>query len=442
MTPRSDSMSYIRSSRTIPRDRRIALLLGCAFAAGALGLSVGPAMAGCNSGNAGNTDLLSSANCQATASGAVTATAVGGQAHAADTASSAFGFNAWARGEFATAVGTRSGPRLAVAGATNVGVYSGYDGAGVYSTAMGAGFASGAPSALGNYSIAIGGGDGVGGDGAHAKDAYGVAIGTGTIAIGPRSVALGAFAGDNAGAANAYNSAFGGAAGRYVTGAGNTAAGLSAGHTVKGNVNTALGNSAGQGVTGNNNTAGGVISGSTVKGSYNAAFGHAAGANVTGASNIAIGQNAGKNIIANTTIAIGRDTRATAGSGIAIGTSAVATHARSVALGSSSVTNAADTISVGAPGKLRRIVNVGPAVNPTDAVNLTQVKALVAVAPVSASVARPSTGAADTANTKHLIDAIRRELTDLRGLVKQQQQEIAELKSRTAAAARIVADEN
>jgi hypothetical protein len=49
------------------RKHFVALLVGCAIAGPTF--SASPARAGCNSGNNANTDLLSSANCQAGATG-------------------------------------------------------------------------------------------------------------------------------------------------------------------------------------------------------------------------------------------------------------------------------------------------------------------------------------------------------------------------------------
>jgi autotransporter adhesin len=47
-----------------------------------------------------------------------------------------------------------------------------------------------------------------------------------------------------------------------------------------------------------------------------------------------------------------------------------------VALGSGSVANQANTVSVGASGSERRITNVAPGVDPTDAVNVSQFSGL------------------------------------------------------------------
>jgi autotransporter adhesin len=127
---------------------------------------VGPALAGCNSGNLANTDLLTSSKCQGIGSG-VGATAVGP--------------DAFAIGKNSTALGGGSGPASAVAGATAIGYSAGAAGAGVYSTAIGAGalptegFSS--PQALGNYSIAIGGSDDSNNVGALANGLRSIAIG-------------------------------------------------------------------------------------------------------------------------------------------------------------------------------------------------------------------------------------------------------------------------
>jgi autotransporter adhesin len=282
----------------------------------------------------------------------------------------------------------------------------------------------------GLYSIAIGAGNDGDGPGARANDTFGVAIGTGAFAVGVRSTSVGAFAGFGSTAAgNHRNSFFGEEAGQNVTGGGNTAAGLAAGHTVTGNVNSAFGNSAGQAVTGNNNLAAGALSGTTVKGSYNVAYGDNAGRNVTGNNNVAIGRNSGRTIAVSNTTAIGTNARATAQQAIAIGYQSIA--------------NVANTVSIGSAGGERRIMNVAAAVKNTDAVNLKQVKQLIAAASASpAAVAAPvapeppavSVVAVGPDNARHSGDDIRRELAELRALVRQQQQRIAQLESRVASA--------
>ena len=62
---------------------------------------------------------------------------------------------------------------------------------------------------------------------------------------------------------------------------------------------------------------------------------------------------------------------------VALGYGAQANAPNSVALGSGSIASAPNTVSVGSPGSERRITNVAPGVNPTDAVNLGQLNSAV-----------------------------------------------------------------
>ncbi|OJB64783.1 hypothetical protein BGV60_02610 [Burkholderia ubonensis] len=63
---------------------------------------------------------------------------------------------------------------------------------------------------------------------------------------------------------------------------------------------------------------------------------------------------------------------------VALGKNATAAGDNSVAIGAGSVATAPNTVSFGAPGSERRLTNVAPAVNGTDAVNLNQVNGAVA----------------------------------------------------------------
>lgn len=72
----------------------------------------------------------------------------------------------------------------------------------------------------------------------------------------------------------------------------------------------------------------------------------------------------------------GAVTTSTAANSLAMGTSATASAANSVALGSNSVASEANTVSVGSMGNERRITNVAPGVNGTDAVNVDQLNNL------------------------------------------------------------------
>jgi hypothetical protein len=106
------------------RMHRIAFLMNCAFAAGALVLPAAPAMATCNSGPVGKPRTLMEDICQADASGQG-ATAVGGFAIATGGATTAIGSFSKAQGENATAVGYAAGSTEIVPGATSIGAFTG-----------------------------------------------------------------------------------------------------------------------------------------------------------------------------------------------------------------------------------------------------------------------------------------------------------------------------
>jgi autotransporter adhesin len=348
----------------------------------------------------------------ATGAGAIS---IGGSTQAAGFESVSIGIISIANSAYSLAMGLFAG---AGGGTTSpafisIGTYSSGRGAGPYSVALGGSDVdqfNTKTSAVGGYSIAIGGGNGAI-PGALANADLGVAVGSGSVAGGIRSVSIGTVAGDNPGPSNHRNTALGTEAGRSVNGAGNTGAGLAAGHTVVGDLNSALGNSSGQFVTGFSNTGAGVLSGTTVSGSGNSAFGNSSGMKLTGHQNVAVGAHAGKNVTASNTVAVGTLSSATvdygaaigsesvvsAGAAVALGRAARATRARAVAIGAGSLANVADTVSVGRAGSERRIMNVAPAVNPTDAVNLAQVQSLLSAAVVVGSVARPSALSPSTA---------------------------------------------
>jgi hypothetical protein len=88
------------------------------------------------------------------------------------------------------------------------------------------------------------------------------------------------------------------------------------------------------------------------------------------AGSVAIGYNA--RATGDPTVAIGNNALASGNDSVAMGTGAQATANNSVALGANSVADQASTVSVGAPGSERRITNVAAGVNPTDAVNVSQ----------------------------------------------------------------------
>jgi autotransporter adhesin len=65
---------------------------------------------------------------------------------------------------------------------------------------------------------------------------------------------------------------------------------------------------------------------------------------------------------------------------VAIGAGAQATGDRSVAIGQGSVASDPNTASFGTPGQERRLTNVAPGVNATDAVNMSQLKDVTRIA--------------------------------------------------------------
>jgi trimeric autotransporter adhesin len=76
-----------------------------------------------------------------------------------------------------------------------------------------------------------------------------------------------------------------------------------------------------------------------------------------------------------TSTAVGTGSVASGSASTAVGSGAHASANNSVALGANSVANEANTVSVGAAGSERRVTNVAPAINGTDAVNLNQLNA-------------------------------------------------------------------
>jgi hypothetical protein len=174
--------------------------------------------------NSGGTDSRLACGVDATATGA-NSTAVGWAARAEALNTAAFGAGALALGANATAIGRSSGPTTAVVGATTIGASAGRLGAGVYSTAIGSGGTfQHAPIAAGDYSLAIGGGNGIGGDTrAQALSDRAIAIGTtATVSGGSNNgVVLGAFStvtGTNSVAVGPSNTVTGNNSGAFGTG--------------------------------------------------------------------------------------------------------------------------------------------------------------------------------------------------------------------------------
>ncbi len=98
------------------------------------------------------------------------------------------------------------------------------------------------------------------------------------------------------------------------------------------------------------------------------------GSKATANQATALGQ--GSVATAENATAVGQGSKATAESATALGQGAQATAKNSVALGAGSIANEENTVSVGSSGKERRITNVAAGVNPTDAVNVSQLRAV------------------------------------------------------------------
>src|SRR5262249_4868050 len=136
-----------RSFKAQARTKARACSVGWAhvgIAAAALVISAASsAWAGCNSGSTANTDALTSANCQADASGS---------------GSLAVGSGAYAKGNNATSLGGGAGSTNVVVGATSIGFLA--EARGGYSSALGYGaIAEGTASvAIGDSSRATGSG--------------------------------------------------------------------------------------------------------------------------------------------------------------------------------------------------------------------------------------------------------------------------------------------
>jgi hypothetical protein len=239
-----------------------------------------------------------------------------------------------------TAIAIGNNAIAAKAGSTALGLKA--EAFGVNSTAVGAN-----AEAIGASSVAVGDGALASRDGAVAvglnsasTGVNAIAIGTGSTATG--SVALGAFA----------SAANGGAAlgdGAIATG--------SAYSTAVGPVAFSIGK---QSVA--------VGYASLASGDYGAAIG--AGSTANGAMSVAIGDGATSS--QTESIAVGHAASAAGLRAAAFGPNASATAVDSVALGSGSVADDPGTVSVGRSGAERRIVNLAPGVNATDAVNVWQ----------------------------------------------------------------------
>jgi hypothetical protein len=189
-------------NRRLPHRRRSVIAQGVVVAS--LIVSAAPAMAGCNSGSDPITDLLTSANCQASASRAgatgigfvanataVNSTAVGYNSTAYADSSVALGANATASGVASIGIGTDAGLN---AGSLNnsqnsaIGLEAGRFVTGSYNVAFGS---SSGDNVVGHSNVAIGleAGDAISSSDTVAVGTKSRATASGAIAIGSKAVA-------------------------------------------------------------------------------------------------------------------------------------------------------------------------------------------------------------------------------------------------------------
>jgi len=387
---------------------------------------------GQDAGAFGNGAFSTSVGGLATGSG-FQSTSVGHVSTASGANSSAFGQQAHATGDSSTALG-----QLAVAsGASSSALGEAANAAGVSSTALGQAATASADSstalgqsslanatsamalghnsqataleatAVGESAIASGAHSFAGADDAVASGANSFAGGTNSAASGASSVALGDTAqatqagavaiGHGAVASGDPSTAVGTAA--MATGTNSTALGFGA--TAANNNASAIGNGATTtrdnqivlGTTTNTYTTPGITSAASLAaqtvGPIDLVTSDQAGnlavapftaltpcsePGVAGALQCGTGAVAG----GTQSTALGQSSTASGTGSTAIGFGASATAPNSVALGAGSVASDPNTVSVGSPGNERRITNVAAGINPTDAVNVSQLNSLSA----------------------------------------------------------------
>ncbi|MHC9086913.1 YadA-like family protein [Luteimonas sp. RIT-PG2_3] len=334
------------------------------------------------------------------------AIAIGARALGSGTSAVAVGPDAQATTSSAVAVGDDA----RATGLTATAIGFGTRAAGEYSVALGSG-----AQALGNLSYALG-------NDAQAREGD-VAVGAGALTGSTGSTQTTAI-GFNSGfeSLNAAESTFIGAtAGNHSNGQQNSYIGFGTGSAANGNRNVYSGFYTGVQAVGNFNIASGDYALAGASGNHNVVQGTAAGALVSGEGNVAIGYLAGTMVevdangdpdpttlapvLYNNAVNIGSRTRALADGAIAIGSGAESSHAGSVALGSGSLANGSTLgnqayapldengapvvvaglnpvgeVSVGSTGNERRVTNVAAGANATDAVNVSQLRAVEGVA--------------------------------------------------------------
>lgn len=265
-------------------------------------------------------------------------------------------------------------------------VYGGTDNGSASDTgaiAVSATLGSGAASASGIKSIAIG-------DQSQASGYGGVSVGAGTSTSGLYSNAYGfaASASSNGSAIGAYanaSAAYGEAIGYSASASGAAAVATGGYATATGSFAIASGWHASAtaqnaiAIGGQDSGAGGteaqaaanyaIAVGTTAVVNSGATRGMALGTGATvgssGADAIAIGT--GATATTADAVALGHNAQASGTQAVAIGNGAIASHANAVAIGNGSVTSASNSVSVGSVGNERRIMNVAGPILDTDA---------------------------------------------------------------------------
>nr|WP_243451584.1 hypothetical protein [Polymorphobacter fuscus] len=306
------------------------------------------------------------------ASGA-NAIGIGAGSSASGLESVAIGTNAVATGGKAVSIGSRNvatGNGAVAIGDPNIATGTGAVAVGNNNQAIGQGAV-----ALGNASLATGASAVAIGDTAIAAVDGAIAVGFNTTASGVNGTAIGSLAkatGNNSVAVGA-NSSDGGIANVFAVGG--TAAGQQ-----RRVVNVAAGTVSATSTDAVNGAQLSALSSSVDTRFAQIGF---SGPYTTNNISLGIGASAGVNATAYGVqsaapgaggVAVGYQSNATGINGVALGNGAVVQSGATggVAIGAGSVASAPNTVSFGNPGNERRLTNVAPGVNPTDAVNLSQ----------------------------------------------------------------------
>lgn len=200
-----------------------------------------------------------------------------------------------------------------------------------------------------------------------------LACGTNAQAYGQGVTSIGAGAGDSS--LGDANTSVGINSGQIVTGFSNTSIGTGSGQYTVGDQNTSLGYSAGFATTGNNNVAIGSYAGNETEGNNNVAIGNFAGQGVTSANNtVAIGQNTLSTVDGG--VALGSGSVANAPAGVAGYVPAGATPEQQAAIANTTSTLGAVSVGNADGDQYRQITGVAAGTADSDAVNVSQLKAV------------------------------------------------------------------